>query len=66
MIYCQYFIKVGRRKTKKKDRKVLYKLLLTRAKNTNLGLISTHFGQSCLTAEVRRGHSIYTRHKNSK
>ena len=29
-------------------------------------MISTHFGQSCLTAEVRRGHSIYTRHKNSK
>ena len=29
-------------------------------------LISIQCGQSCLTAEVRRGHSIYTRHKNSK
>ena len=31
MIYYQYLIKVGGKK--KEDRKVLYKLLLTRAKN---------------------------------
>jgi hypothetical protein len=38
MIYCQYLIKVGRKK--EEDRKVLYKLLLTQAKKYYLW----HFG----------------------
>ena len=36
MIFCQYLMKVGRKK--EEDRKVLYKLLLTRAKKNTLQL----------------------------
>ena len=52
MTYWQYLMKVGRKK-KEEDRKVLLKLLLTRAKNIKKRTISN------LEIWVRNNYQIY-------
>ena len=48
MTYWKYLIKVGRRRKKEEDRKVLLKLLLTRAKDSHLSNEGSNFILSLL------------------